>query len=759
MTTKEIVKSLPKNKLIRSIVPDWAHPTIPFPFFRNGIPCLGFYYYQLKTTNGKHLIEAPIMQLITTYPTGHIVGITASPFFMLDKNDASLELGEYPNATLKSLSLEESNKCYDDYYAACDSFFEKNNHETWKKAFTQVKEEGMDRFFALFSSEPLVITRNINYTKHSTEQSHDIICDPSAANTLKQNSLSARTRHILRDIQAFLDKPYFSKEANEFKQIVVDNSRKEYNIAVIGEFSRGKSSFLNALLDIDYLPTGDLPTTAVLTRIINNPVKTAVFIDKSKSVRKVDLINNGLSQFLADDQGNDPEGVLQVSIPIEWMRDKTVVFFDTPGAGDIVGKRADITRNAIAHCDCTIMAISAQAACSITELEFLKENVLLKSVPRCCIIITKLDTIPESERMEVVSHVKAKIKTIAPSAEFWVANDMPGIEKDMLDAYGISNIRSRILNLCCSDGEINSLREQQLLNQMLFVLDAAKNEIKLIEESEKLSDEEKNKIIKKLEYNKDHLHLIEEELLLICERMKYKTEQDIETELEEIQTDLLKDCKMSLQKTGTTKEWVEKDFPYMVEKSMKNIIAKMEKKILYSVTNFRTELGSLAKERLSCAGLTVEIPSCDSINPNADIDFTPENIDKTRLLSRCATVISVPFAFLFLGPFATLVSGGLGLASELFLKKKIDEQKDMISQQIDKSLFSMFEEIKKHLHDYIERCYSEIIKAVGTESKKAIDNAISKIQTASHERATQVKESSILLDEINNLKQSISNIN
>src|SRR5688500_2667189 len=40
-----------------------------------------------------------------------------------------------------------------------------------------------------------------------------------------------------------------------------------YYLAVIGEFSAGKSTFINALLGLDLLPTSALRTTAAATRI------------------------------------------------------------------------------------------------------------------------------------------------------------------------------------------------------------------------------------------------------------------------------------------------------------------------------------------------------------------------------------------------------------------------------------------------------------------------------------------------------------
>ena len=745
MTTKEIIQLLPKNEIVKKIIPSWAYRTIPFPFYRNGVPCLGFYFYPMNHKDGKHHILAPIIQLIASYPSGHIVGITASPFFLSDRKDAELVLGEYPNTTLKGLSLEASNALYDKYYASCDAFFESKQQDEWSRCFSAVKEEGMDRFFALFSGEQKPCGGGTIERIPAPEVFNSDQASNGAA------SISAKTRHVLRDIQDFLKAPAFVKEAKEVAQAIAESNRSEYTVAVIGEFSRGKSTFLNSLLGFDCLPIGDLPTTAVLTKIYNGTTATATFIDRSRKSTSFELSRDNMERFLADDQGNDPEGVLQITTPMEWLQKSRIVFFDTPGAGDVVGKRADIVRSAINYCDSSIMAISAQAPCSLTELEFLKENVIIKAVPRCSILITKLDTVPEAERMQVVNHIKNKISSIIQNAEFWVANEMSGIETGSLDAYGIEAIRSRIIQQSSSDEEAGRLRKRQLLARVKHILEEASAEIRLIEEAEKLSDEEKLHAIRKLEYNKEHLSLIKDELSVKCEEMQYAAEKEILSELEECEKSILADCNMSLQKTLTPKEWVEKDFPYMIERAMKPILGRLEKKIIFLVSTSKTDLGNAAKEKLSCQGITVVLPSFEAIKLNPTMDFTPENIEKTRLISRCATLIATPIALGFIGPFAMLVSGGLGLGAEMYLKKKIEDQKNLIGEQVKNSLGNMFTEIRKHLHDYILKCYSELMSGINTESTKAINTAIAKIEAASKDRDDSPRESMRLRENLNAL--------
>jgi replication fork clamp-binding protein CrfC len=46
----------------------------------------------------------------------------------------------------------------------------------------------------------------------------------------------------------------------------------QLHLAVLGQMKRGKSSFVNALLGADILPTGVLPVTAVITEIKYGPV-------------------------------------------------------------------------------------------------------------------------------------------------------------------------------------------------------------------------------------------------------------------------------------------------------------------------------------------------------------------------------------------------------------------------------------------------------------------------------------------------------
>ncbi len=62
------------------------------------------------------------------------------------------------------------------------------------------------------------------------------------------------------------------------------------HLAVLGQMKRGKSSFINAVLGREILPTGVLPVTAIITEIRYGPTPEATIIYSTGGMReKVDL--------------------------------------------------------------------------------------------------------------------------------------------------------------------------------------------------------------------------------------------------------------------------------------------------------------------------------------------------------------------------------------------------------------------------------------------------------------------------------------
>lgn len=67
------------------------------------------------------------------------------------------------------------------------------------------------------------------------------------------------------------------------------NSKARININVIGEYSRGKSTLINALVGHRVLPSAMRPTTKIITRLVNSVSASYNLCDESNSGRVVEL--------------------------------------------------------------------------------------------------------------------------------------------------------------------------------------------------------------------------------------------------------------------------------------------------------------------------------------------------------------------------------------------------------------------------------------------------------------------------------------
>ena len=78
-------------------------------------------------------------------------------------------------------------------------------------------------------------------------------------------NLSEEKQELQRSIQSILSLDYIGKEArtaSALKELQEDMDNDFFTVVVLGEFKRGKSTFINALLQTELLPVDVLPETA-----------------------------------------------------------------------------------------------------------------------------------------------------------------------------------------------------------------------------------------------------------------------------------------------------------------------------------------------------------------------------------------------------------------------------------------------------------------------------------------------------------------
>src|SRR5512133_970485 len=102
-----------------------------------------------------------------------------------------------------------------------------------------------------------------------------------------------------------------------------------FHVAVLGEFKRGKSTLVNALLGRELLPTGVIPLTAAATEVrYGADGATIVLLDGSRQEVELSAIADYVTEVR--NPGNE-RGVERVEVRVPApLLESGVVFVDTP---------------------------------------------------------------------------------------------------------------------------------------------------------------------------------------------------------------------------------------------------------------------------------------------------------------------------------------------------------------------------------------------------------------------------------------------
>jgi hypothetical protein len=163
------------------------------------------------------------------------------------------------------------------------------------------------------------------------------------------------------------------------------------HVLVVGEFKKGKSSLVNALLNARVCPADADRATAVPTFVRYGDEASATTLEPQSPVpvEQIESVVTGT--------GVRPAQSLTVTLPRQLLRDG-LVLVDTPGVGGgLTAAHAAVTLRALTVADVVLFVSDAGQEYSGPELDFLRRAVEL--CPRVLCALTKIDFYPEWRRI------------------------------------------------------------------------------------------------------------------------------------------------------------------------------------------------------------------------------------------------------------------------------------------------------------------------------------------------------------------------
>ncbi|ATW25229.1 dynamin family protein [Candidatus Formimonas warabiya] len=341
-----------------------------------------------------------------------------------------------------------------------------------------------------------------------------------------------QAKEILKEIHAVCE----DFRLDSLKKVVQSvhnftDQRQYLDIAVLGQFKAGKSSFLNGYLQQALLPVGSIPVTSVITRIGFGPREkaTVTFRDGTSKIIPTDEIEKYVSE---SKNPENKENVMRVDIEVPSLNKmKEIRLVDTPGIGSVWKHNTETTSNWFPETGAVLFVLSAEKPISEHELNLFKEISLYS--PEIALVITKTDLFQEEQVEEIASFTRKALKEVFArdvtilrySAYINTSAYNKQVEKDIFLPLA-RNRRETYLKI--------------LHHKIETVVHSCLSYLNISYQASLKKEAEKNKL-KEIIFD-EHLnaHFIRQELLAIMGSYKEKTRESVKIYLDSFRKDIEK---------------------------------------------------------------------------------------------------------------------------------------------------------------------------------------------------------------------------
>ncbi len=186
--------------------------------------------------------------------------------------------------------------------------------------------------------------------------------------------------------------------ARDAHDVGVRIAEGRFYVAVVGQFKRGKSTLLNALIGDAVLPTGVVPVTSAITVVRHGSARAArVWYHDGRS-EAVDPSDVGAYVSEAENPENR-KGVRAVEVFVSSpLLSGGMCLVDTPGLGSVFGGNTAVTWAFLPHVDAALVVVGADPPISGDEIRRVEECA--EHVRHLVFVVNKADRLSESERDE-----------------------------------------------------------------------------------------------------------------------------------------------------------------------------------------------------------------------------------------------------------------------------------------------------------------------------------------------------------------------
>jgi len=184
--------------------------------------------------------------------------------------------------------------------------------------------------------------------------------------------------------------------AEEARELATRVSEGRFYVACVGQFKRGKSTLLNALVGYEVVPTGFIPVTAVPTVIRFGDERHARVRMRDGMWRDIAMLE--LKEYVTEELNPENKKAVdgaEVFVPSPLLS-SGMCFVDTPGLGSVFTGNTATTQAFIPHIDAALVVVGADPPIAGEELALVES--IGTQVRDLILVINKADRTSDPER-------------------------------------------------------------------------------------------------------------------------------------------------------------------------------------------------------------------------------------------------------------------------------------------------------------------------------------------------------------------------
>lgn len=255
---------------------------------------------------------------------------------------------------------------------------------------------------------------------------------------------------LIKESSGIINDISLTQYAEGLRQLGQKVDNDTFKIQIVGTFKNGKSTFINALLGEDILPTKAVPCTAVINEIkygeskkailnFRNPLPKTLLSDipaatlahmqahGMTNVPPMEIDYDRISDYVTIPVDGDPDEIslkspylsVELFYPSALLKEG-VEIIDSPGLNEN-DERTTVTLEYLDKADAIIFLLDATKACAKDEMDTIEDILVPKGFDDMFFVVNRFDLIVAREQADIKRFVENKVKEYTTNEIFYLS--------------------------------------------------------------------------------------------------------------------------------------------------------------------------------------------------------------------------------------------------------------------------------------------------------------------------------------------------